>query len=102
MGKSIPRSEQQTRRGGRAVATPALIGTVSFQLAIPRQVALPQSPPPLHQPGRMVPQKQNAVQSKSSERETLSYLLLSFKGTKLISLSFHGVKSKSDSSLRSE
>ena len=67
-----PRSERQTRRGGRAVATPALIGTMSFQLAIPWRVALPQSPPPLHQPGRMVPQKQDAVQSKSSERRIVS------------------------------
>ena len=31
--------------------TPPLIVWMSFRLAIPRRVALPQSPPPLHQPG---------------------------------------------------
>jgi hypothetical protein len=54
------------------VATPALIGTMSFQLAIPWRVALPQSPPPLRQPGRIVQQKHSAAQSKSSERRIVS------------------------------
>ena len=41
-------------RGGLGTTAPGLIGTMSFQLAIPRQVALPQSPPPLHQPRRIL------------------------------------------------
>jgi hypothetical protein len=45
---------------------------MSFQLAIPWRVALPQSPPPLHQPGRIVQQKHSAVQLKDSERRTVS------------------------------
>ena len=54
---SFPRHEEiyrpmptATGWGALFVATPALIGTMSFQLAIPWRVALPQSPPPLHQP----------------------------------------------------
>ena len=40
---------------GRTCTTaPGLIGTMSFRLAIPRQVALPQSLPPLHQPRRIL------------------------------------------------
>ena len=81
MGKSIARWERQTDWGGRALATPALIGTMSFRLAIPWQVALPQSPPPLHQPGRMVQHKRANVQSKSSEWRIVSYLRVSLKGT---------------------
>jgi hypothetical protein len=41
---------------------------MSFRLAIPWRAALPQSPPPLHQPGRTLQQRNMAVQSKSSER----------------------------------
>jgi len=72
MRKSITRSKRQTGWGGRVVATPALIGTMSFQLAIPWRVALPQSPPPLRQPGRIVQQKHSAAQLKSSERQIVS------------------------------
>jgi len=45
-----------------------LIGSMSFQLAIPRQVALPQSPPQLHQPTRILRESGQAVQSNCSER----------------------------------
>jgi len=72
MRKSIARWERQIDWGGRPAATPALIGTMSFQLAIPWQVALPQSPPPLHQPEAIVQDRQAAVQSKSSERRIVS------------------------------
>ena len=51
MRKSIARCKS---RGGLRTTDPGLIGTMSFQLAIPWQVALPQSPPPLHQPGRIL------------------------------------------------
>ena len=47
---------------------PGLIGTMSFRLAIPRQVALPQSPPPLRQPRRILQDSAQAVQSICSER----------------------------------
>ena len=52
--------------------TPSLIETMSFQLAIPWRVALPQSPPPLRQPGLIVEQGEIEVQSKSSERQVVS------------------------------
>jgi hypothetical protein len=44
-------------------------GSMSFRLAIPRRVALPQSPPALRQPGRILRQAGFAVQSKVSERQ---------------------------------
>ena len=47
---------------------PGLLGTMSFQPAIPRQVALPQSLPPLHQPRRILQESAQAVQSICSER----------------------------------
>jgi len=47
MGKSIARCKSGS---GLHTTAPGLIGTMSFQLAIPWRVALPQSPPPLHQP----------------------------------------------------
>ena len=53
---------------GLGTTAPGLIGTMSFQLAIPRQVALPQSLPPLHQPGRILQDSAQAVQSNCSER----------------------------------
>jgi len=54
------------------MTAPSLIGTMSFQLAIPWRVALPQSPPPLHQLSRIVRETLWAVQSKSSEQQTTS------------------------------
>jgi hypothetical protein len=48
--------------------TPSLIETMSFQLAIPWQVALPQSLPPLHQPAPILQEKAFEVQCNSSER----------------------------------
>jgi hypothetical protein len=53
---------------GRSPDALGLIGTMSFQLAIPWRVALPQCPPPLHQLERILQQREKAVQSKSSER----------------------------------
>jgi hypothetical protein len=45
-----------------------LIETMSFQLVIPRQVALLQSLPPLHQPAAILQEKDSALQQKSIER----------------------------------
>ena len=67
MGKSIARWIAETCRGGLGTTAPCLIGTMSFQLAIPRQVALPQSLPPLHQPRRILQELVHAVQSNCSE-----------------------------------
>jgi hypothetical protein len=59
--------------GARSRKTaPPLIETMSFQLAIPWQVALQQSPPPLHQPGASLQENPFAVQSISSERQEMS------------------------------
>ena len=48
--EEIYRPRESRNVPGRPCTTPPLIATMSFQLAIPRQVALQQSPPPLHQP----------------------------------------------------
>ncbi len=67
-----PMSLQAVCRGGLATTAPPLIGSMSFRLVIPWRVALPQSPPPLRQPGRILQQTGLAVQSKCSERQTAS------------------------------
>src|SRR5580692_6493079 len=56
MGKSIdpgrgPAADPAKSKGSRFNPVPPLIRSMSLQLAIPRQVGLHQSPPPLHQPG---------------------------------------------------
>jgi len=63
MGKSIIAMRARSLR-----TTPSLIETMSFQLAIPWQVALPQSLPPLHQPAPILQEKAFEVQCFSSER----------------------------------
>ena len=52
-------------RGGRRRTARGLIRVMSFQLAIPWRVALPQSPPPLHQPARILQDSAFAVQFNS-------------------------------------
>jgi hypothetical protein len=63
MGKSTISLRARSRK-----TAPPLIETMSFRLAIPRQVALPQSLPPLHQPAAILQGNPFAVQSNSSER----------------------------------
>ena len=67
MGKSIISMRARSRK-----TAPPLIGTVSFRLAIPWQVALLQSLPPLHQPARILQENPFTVQSNSSERAAVS------------------------------
>jgi hypothetical protein len=50
-GRSIVRWVLESKAGNRLNSAPRLIGMMSLQPAIPWQVALPQSPPPLHRPG---------------------------------------------------
>jgi hypothetical protein len=52
--------------------TPSLIERMSFELAIPWQVALPQALPLLHQPGSILHYQALAVQTKRSERRMVS------------------------------
>ena len=55
--------------------TPRPIVSMSFQLAIPWRVALPQSPPPLHQPGAIMKQRAAAGQQKPANGQLcLNYL----------------------------
>jgi len=68
MRKSIVRRIAEKCRSGLCTTAPELINSMSFQLAISRQVALPQSPPPLHQPRRILQDSAEAVQSNCSER----------------------------------
>ena len=67
MGKSII-----SMRARSLKTAPSLIETMSFRLAIPWPVALPQSLPPLHQPARILQENPFAVQSNSSERQVVS------------------------------
>ncbi len=46
--------------------------SMSFRLAIPWQVRLLESLPPLHQPGAILQENPFAVQSKSSERQAVA------------------------------
>ncbi len=51
------------------------IVSMSFQLAIPWRVALPQSPPPLHQPRAIMKQRAAAGQQKPANGQLcLNYL----------------------------
>jgi hypothetical protein len=67
MGKSII-----SMRARPLKSAPPLIETMSFRLAIPWQVALLQSLPPLHQLARNLQENPFAVQSNSSERAAVS------------------------------
>jgi hypothetical protein len=67
MGESIISMRARSLR-----TTPPLIETMSFQLAIPWQVALLQSLPLLHQPVRILQLSAFAVQYNSSERRPVS------------------------------
>ncbi len=71
-GGNLSPMDSRNVPGGLRTTVPGLIGTMSFQLAIPRQVALPQSLPPLHQPRRILQDSLHAVQSICSERQTVS------------------------------
>ena len=56
-------------------STPRPIVSMSFQLAIPWRVALPQSPPPLHQPGTIMQQTTVAGHQKPANGQLcLNYL----------------------------
>lgn len=67
MGKSIISMRAQSRK-----TAPPLIGTMSFQLALPWQVALQQSLPLLHQPGAILQEIPFALQLNPSERQAVS------------------------------
>ena len=51
--EEIYRAREKTVSVARLATPPPLIATMSLQLAIPRRVALQQSPPPLHQPAHL-------------------------------------------------
>jgi len=56
-------------------STPRPIVSMSFQLAIPWRVALPQSPPPLHQPGAIMHERTAAGHQKPANGQLcLNYL----------------------------
>jgi hypothetical protein len=63
MGKSIISVRARSLR-----TTPSLIETMSFQMAIPWQGALPQSLPPLHHLAPILQDLAFKVQCNSSER----------------------------------
>ena len=66
MGKSFDPIglAEEMRDAKRCGSTPRPIVSMSFQLAIPWRVALPQSPLPLHQPGAIMNQRPAAAQQK--------------------------------------
>ena len=56
-------------------STPRLIVSMSFQLAIPWRVSLPQSPPPLHQPEAIMHERAAAGQQEPANGQPcLNYL----------------------------
>ena len=67
MGKSINSMRARSRK-----TAPPLIETMSFRLAIPWQVALQQSLPPLHQLEHILQGNPFAVQCNSIERQAVS------------------------------
>ena len=69
MGKSFDPigPAEQMRDAELCNSTPRPIVSMSFQLAIPWRVALPQSPPPLHQPGAIMQQRAAAGNQKPAK-----------------------------------
>jgi hypothetical protein len=63
---------------------PPLIVWMSFRLAIPWWVALPQGPPPLRQPVLIMRYSHLAGRGIFIERRTVSYLFVSAEGTSAI------------------
>ena len=77
MGKSFDPIglAEQMRDAKRCSSTPRPIVSMSFQLAIPWRVALPQSPPLLHQPGASMHERAAAGQQKPANGQLcLNYL----------------------------
>ena len=77
MGKSFDPigPAEQMRDAELCNSTPRPIVSMSFQLAIPWRVALPQSPPPLHQPGAIMQQRAAAGNQKPANGQLcLNYL----------------------------
>src|SRR5579864_2795588 len=62
-------------------SAPPLIVWMSFRLAIPWWVALPQGPPPLRQPVLIMRYSRLAGRGIFIERRTVSYLYVSAEGT---------------------
>ena len=66
---------EEMRDAKRCSSTPRPIVSMSFQLAIPWRVALPQSSPPLHQPGASMNERAAAGQQKPANGQLcLNYL----------------------------
>ena len=77
MGKSIDPIGPAVgmRDAKRRGSASRLIVSMSFQLAIPWRVALPQSPPPLHQPGAIMHERPAAGHQKPANGQLcLNYL----------------------------
>jgi len=81
LSSSRQRRTQQNAESRGANLLPALIGFDELQLAIPGRVALQQGPPPLHQPADSVRYSRPARPAFFSERQTVSYSLVSGKGS---------------------
>ena len=77
MGKSIDpiRLVPEMRDAELLNSTLRPIVSMSFQLAIPWRVALPQSPPPLHQPGAIMHERTAAGHQKSANGQLCLYYL---------------------------
>jgi hypothetical protein len=67
--------------GGNTSPPPALIGCDELQLVIPGRVGLHQSPPPLHQLADSMRYSPPARREFFSERQTVSYSLVSAQGS---------------------
>ena len=68
-GESIARwARPEQNRGSARRTAPGLVDTMSFQLAMPRRVALPQSLTPLRRLRLIMKQEEAAVRSKCSKQ----------------------------------
>ena len=75
MSKSIDPMGQTTRRDTALEPHPAPIVSMSLRPGIPWRVALPQSPPPLPQPGAIMQQRAAAGNQKPANGQLcLNYL----------------------------
>ena len=94
MGKSFDPMGWGCAGAGREAdgCTPRPIVSMSFQLAIPGRVALPQSPPPLHQPGAIMKQRAAAGQQKPANGQLCLNYLSHPRGQAQITTSWHRVK----------
>ena len=72
MRKSIRRRITEPCRGRLGPTAPGHTRTMSLHLAIPRQIALPQRSPPIHQAGRILQDSGSTIELKRTVNRLLA------------------------------